>query len=113
MHVYLVLLSHATIQDVLQAVGRGLGPLNRSNRVWCYGFGDSITKDESVFCFMANDQPCRDLEQTLDRYASIAPAVSLSGPTSFAPLILKAIDIVEDSGRQYHCLVIIADGQVS
>ena len=81
--------------------------------MWCYGFGDESTKDESVFGFMANDGPCSDLEQTLDRYASIARAVSLSGPTSFAPLIRKAVEIVEDSGRQYHCLVIIADGQVS
>lgn len=93
-------------------MGRGLGPLNRSNKIWCYGFGDESTRDESVFCFMANDQPCRSLDQTMDRYASIAPVVSLSGPTSFAPLIRKAIEIVADSGRQYHCLVIIADGQV-
>lgn len=61
---------------------------------------------------MADDQPCASLDQALDRYASIAPAVSLSGPTSFAPLIRKAIEIVQDSG-EYHCLVIIADGQVS
>lgn len=48
----------------------------------------------------------------MTRYENIAPAVELSGPTSFAPLIRKAIEIVKDSGRQYHCLVIIADGQV-
>lgn len=80
--------------------------------MWCYGFGDESTRDESVFCFMADDQPCRDLNQTMERYGSIAGAVSLSGPTSFAPLIRKAIEIVEDSKLQYHCLVIIADGQV-
>lgn len=34
------------------------------------------------------------------------------GPTSFAPIIDAAIDIVEASNRQYHVLVIIADGQV-
>lgn len=50
--------------------------------------------------------------QAMTRYENIAPAVELSGPTSFAPLIRKAIEIVEDGGRQYHCLVIIADGQV-
>ncbi|KAG5529016.1 hypothetical protein RHGRI_029624 [Rhododendron griersonianum] len=34
------------------------------------------------------------------------------GPTSFAPVIDAAIDIVEKSNGQYHVLVIIADGQV-
>lgn len=34
------------------------------------------------------------------------------GPTSFAPIIDAAIDIVEESNGQYHVLVIIADGQV-
>lgn len=35
-----------------------------------------------------------------------------SGPTSFAPIIDMAMTIVEQSGGQYHVLVIIADGQV-
>jgi hypothetical protein len=34
------------------------------------------------------------------------------GPTSFAPVIDAAIDIVERNNGQYHVLVIIADGQV-
>lgn len=36
----------------------------------------------------------------------------MTGPTSFAPIIEMAITIVEQSGGQYHVLVIIADGQV-
>ena len=38
---------------------------------------------------------------------------SLTGPTSFAPIIEMAITIVEQSGGQYHVLLIIADGQVT
>lgn len=38
--------------------------------------------------------------------------VYFSGPTSFAPIIDMAMTIVEQSGGQYHVLVIIADGQV-
>lgn len=34
------------------------------------------------------------------------------GPTSFAPVIEIAMNIVEESGGQYHVLLIIADGQV-
>ncbi|KAK1319279.1 E3 ubiquitin-protein ligase RGLG1 [Acorus calamus] len=35
------------------------------------------------------------------------------GPTSFAPIIEMATTIVEQSGGQYHVLLIIADGQVT
>ena len=38
---------------------------------------------------------------------------SLTGPTSFAPVIEMAITIVEQNGGQYHVLLIIADGQVT
>lgn len=40
-------------------------------------------------------------------------ASASTGPTSFAPIIETAIGIVDDSGGQYHVLLIIADGQVS
>lgn len=36
----------------------------------------------------------------------------MPGPTSFAPVIEMAMSIVEQSGGQYHVLLIIADGQV-
>lgn len=36
-----------------------------------------------------------------------------TGPTSFAPIIEMAMTIVEQSGGQYHVLLIIADGQVN
>lgn len=37
----------------------------------------------------------------------------MAGPTSFAPIIEMAMTIVEQSGGQYHILLIIADGQVN
>jgi hypothetical protein len=44
-------------------------------------------------------------------YKCVIYCVSL-GPTSFSPIIEMATTIVEQSGGQYHVLVIIADGQV-
>lgn len=41
------------------------------------------------------------------------PTLTLGGPTSFAPLIRKAISIVQASQNRYHILLIIADGQLS
>lgn len=35
-----------------------------------------------------------------------------SGPTTFAPAINKAMELVWDSNGAYHILVLIADGQV-
>lgn len=63
-----------TLQEILRAVGRGLGPLNRANKIWCYGFGDVNTRDDSVFCFMPNDEPCKDLDQ-VSRIARCVPLV--------------------------------------
>lgn len=48
-------------------------------------------------------------------YFSFNPLFSLNvlvGPTSFAPIINKAVDVVIRSGHRYHVLLIIADGQV-
>lgn len=38
--------------------------------------------------------------------------LNIAGPTSFAPMIEAATAIVEETGGQYHVLLIIADGQV-
>ncbi|VAI29271.1 unnamed protein product [Triticum turgidum subsp. durum] len=51
--------------------------------------------------------------EALARYREIVPHLRLSGPTSFSPIIEMATTIVEQSGGQYHVLVIIADGQVT
>ena len=100
----------------------------------------ATTHDQDVFSFNANDTFCNGFEEVLMCYREIVPQLRLAGlsyiksaclcsysfstffliffagyvtgPTSFAPIIERAITIVEESGGQYHVLLIIADGQV-
>jgi hypothetical protein len=69
------------------------------------------TRSSKVFSFYPNDRPCNGLDDVLFRYREIARHVKLSGPTNFAPLIYKAIDIVKKNENRFHVLLIIADGQ--
>jgi E3 ubiquitin-protein ligase RGLG len=49
--------------------------------------------DKSVFPFYP-DRDCQGFQDVLERYKCITPGIQLSGPTSFVPLIEKAIEIV-------------------
>jgi len=97
-------------QEVISIVGRTLEPFDDDKLIPTFGFGDVTTQDKTVFPFFP-DRPCYGFQEVLTRYNEITPALSLSGPTSFAPLIRNAINIVKQE-RAYHILVIIADGQV-
>ncbi|KAI3837748.1 hypothetical protein MKW92_043446 [Papaver armeniacum] len=88
-------------------IGETLSALNNedNNLIPCFGFGDESTVDEDVFSFIPIKRPCNGIEEVLDRYRELVPQVRLAGPTSFAPIIETAIDIVENSGRRYHVLL--------
>lgn len=81
-----------------------------------FGFGDMTTKDFAVFPITPDPQSnrfCYGFDEVLQVYNHITPQIKLSGPTNWAPLIFKAIDIVKSTGSaQYHILIIITDGQV-
>ncbi|KAJ8447723.1 hypothetical protein Cgig2_015086 [Carnegiea gigantea] len=114
-------------EQAISIIGRTLSPFDEDNLIPCFGFGDATTHEKYVFSFYPDHRPCHGFEGALARYREIAPRLKLSGvtscishqalfgtgPTSFAPVIDAAIDIVEESHGQYHVLVIIADGQVS
>ncbi|KAF3337243.1 E3 ubiquitin-protein ligase RGLG2-like protein [Carex littledalei] len=97
----------------ISIVGRTLGKFDDDNLIPCFGFGDSTTHDKHVFGFFPDQRPCNGFEEVLYRYRELLPVLNLSGRTSFAPIIKMAVTIVEQSGGQYHVLLIIADGQVS
>ncbi|XP_057550363.1 E3 ubiquitin-protein ligase RGLG3 isoform X1 [Amaranthus tricolor] len=100
-------------ERAISIIGRSLSPFDDDNLIPCFGFGDATTHDRYVFSFYPNHRPCYGFEEVLVRYKEILPYIKLSGPTSFAPIIDAAIDIVQCSNMQYHVLVIIADGQVT
>jgi len=99
-------------QVVISIMGRTLEVFDDDHKIPIYGFGDTHTRDKSVFSFFPNKAPAQGLQEALARYNQITSSIELSGPTSFAPIIKEAIDVIKKHGG-YHILVIIADGQVS
>ncbi|KAI0494962.1 hypothetical protein KFK09_025108 [Dendrobium nobile] len=100
-------------EEAISIIGKTLAPFDEDNLIPCFGFGDATTHDREVFSFHGDHSPCHGFEEVLECYRKIVPNLKLSGPTSFAPLVEAAVHIVENSGGQYHVLVIIADGQVT
>ncbi|XP_030543675.1 E3 ubiquitin-protein ligase RGLG3 isoform X1 [Rhodamnia argentea] len=100
-------------EQAISIIGRTLSPFDEDELIPCFGFGDASTHDQSVFSFYRDHRYCHGFEEVLARYREIVPHLKLSGPTSFAPIVDAAIDIVAKSNGQYHVLVIIADGQVT
>ncbi|XP_072981171.1 E3 ubiquitin-protein ligase RGLG5-like isoform X2 [Typha angustifolia] len=100
-------------EQALSIIGRTLAKFDDDNLIPCFGFGDASTHDQEVFSFYPDNRPCDGFEEALERYREIVPHLRLAGPTSFAPIIETATGIVDNSGGQYHVLLIIADGQVT
>ncbi|KAG2667047.1 hypothetical protein I3760_15G093900 [Carya illinoinensis] len=100
-------------EKAIAVIGKTLAPFDEDNLIPCFGFGDATTHDEEVFSFHSDKSPCHGFEEVLSCYKKVVPALQLSGPTSYAPVVEAAIDIVEKTGGLYHVLVIIADGQVT
>ncbi len=92
-------------------MGKTLECFDIDGRIPAFGFGDAATKDRKVFSFSATGY-CNGFKDVLSKYNRILKDIKLSGPTNFAPLIKQAIQIVKET-RQYHILVIVADGQVT
>ncbi|PSR87542.1 E3 ubiquitin-protein like [Actinidia chinensis var. chinensis] len=100
-------------EQAISIIGKTLAAFDEDNLIPCFGFGDASTHDQDVFGFYPDERFCSGFEEVLSRYREIVPHLRLAGPTSFAPIVEMAKTIVEQSGGQYHVLVIIADGQVT
>lgn len=100
-------------EQAISIIGKTLAAFDDDNLIPCYGFGDASTHDQDVFSFYLDERHCNGFEEVLSRYREVVPHLRLAGPTSFAPIIEMAMTVVEQSGGQYHVLLIIADGQVT
>lgn len=99
-------------KSVINILCKTLSAFDDDHLIPTYGFGDINSKDHSLVSFDPHGQPIHTLENVLAAYDSVISSVNLSGPTSLAPAVYKAIEIVRQSRGQYHILVIVADGQV-
>ena len=97
---------------VMDIMGRALAPYDDDGFIPVFGFGDAFTNDRAVFDLSPYNQPFYGMQQALEEYKNRVNYIKLSGPTSFVPLIEKAIEIVRYT-RKYHILVIICDGEVT
>ncbi|KAG8054278.1 hypothetical protein GUJ93_ZPchr0001g31158 [Zizania palustris] len=100
-------------EQAISIIGQTLSKFDEDNMIPCFGFGDASTHDQDVFGFYPDERPCNGFSEALQQYRELVPHLRLAGPTSFAPIIEMAMTIVEQSGGQYHVLLIIADGQVT
>lgn len=98
-------------QQVIEILGQTLECFDDDKIIPAFGFGDIATKDQAIFPLKMSGE-CVGFQQVLETYNTVTPTVKLHRPTNFAPLIYKAIQIVEQT-KKYHILVIVADGQVT
>ncbi|XP_078149151.1 E3 ubiquitin-protein ligase RGLG2-like [Carex rostrata] len=100
-------------EKAITIIGETMSKFDDDNLIPCFGFGDASTHDRDVFSFYHDQRPCNGTAEALKRYRELIPHIRLAGPTSFAPIIEMAMTVVENSGGQYHVLLIIADGQIT
>eukprot|EP00045_Choanoeca_perplexa_P018205 m.282059 g.282059 ORF g.282059 m.282059 type:complete len:287 (+) comp17745_c0_seq4:273-1133(+) len=98
-------------QTAIRVVGSTLAAFDDDNLIPAFGFGDITTQGRDCFPFFP-DRPCSGFAEVLSRYGELTSSIRLSGPTNFAPVIRKSLEIVCKT-KSYHILVIIADGQVT
>ncbi|CAL9197196.1 unnamed protein product [Musa hybrid cultivar] len=97
-------------EQAISIIGRTPSDFDDCSLIPCFDFGDG----QYVFGFYHGNRPCNGFREAQQRYRELVPGIKLAaGPTSSATIIETVMSIVDESGGQYHVLLIIADGQVS
>lgn len=98
-------------QHVIQTIGRTLRAFDNDGEIPTYGFGDSVSRGNSVFPLNPNGI-CSSFEDVVHKYNMVTPQLKLGGPTNFAPVIRRTIQHLKEENN-FHILIIIADGEIS
>lgn len=99
-------------QRVLNIMAATMEQFDSDQLIPAFGFGDKLCRNDSVFSFARDGIYCKGFEEVMERYLLHASSSELGGPTCMAPIIERAVQIVE-SKKSYHILLIITDGQFS
>ncbi len=99
-------------EQVITIMAKTLDSFDEDKKYPVFGFGDVQTKAHGTFPISADGQYCVGTVQVCSSYRQTAAAVQMSGPTSFAPIIEKAMNVVYENRASYHILVIITDGRI-
>jgi len=104
----------------LRSVGEIIKSYDTQGLFPSYGFGAKIPPHGQVsHYFPLNNNPsypyCRGIEEIVSFYKSTLSAVTLHGPTNFAPVINNTSTVARglQDGKHYFVLLIITDGVIS
>ena len=100
--------------QVMAIIGRTLSGFDADGLIPCFGFGDKVTADHSVFPLFdtkAFPKGCAGYDELAKSYASRIVGVELAGPTSYAPAIRKTIELVKASKpMEFTIALLLVDG---
>lgn len=99
-------------QKVIWVLGQTLASFDEDGIIPAYGFGDYETRNKRVFALSASGDACQGFNDVLESYNKSCQNIYFGGPSSLAPIIQKAIEIVTGK-HTYHILIIITDGQLN
>lgn len=101
-------------EQVIEIMGKALAPYDDDGKIPAFGFGDLMSRHTTV-TEVGPASGCEGFAGVLTEYKRTLQRAGfkLSGPTSFAPVINRALDIVRQSRNRYHILLLIGDGGVS
>ncbi|KAK3576011.1 hypothetical protein CHS0354_007549 [Potamilus streckersoni] len=86
-------------QETICTLGETLEIFDDDGKIPAFGFGDATTRDNAVFA-LKKEGECNGFKEVLEIYNKITPNVQLSGPTNFAPLIEKVVQIVQEKKKK-------------